>query len=227
MSNIKHLLIITAIAVSTSSCTSLLTPERQAKLDQAAEKYEATTGITPTQTGGLLIKWFGDYNQAKEINELLKSEPIPFHDESTSAKDVRAVQASHVAPAAEPDAAPPGAQSPAVRNHTSLVAYQAASDRRCRGSYGRPSQAQADQAEAKQSSSEAVAPSMSWRSTTSTSSPHAQSWQTPASPSPVSEQGTSDAHQAAASATHPHAPHSTACQPDTSPSRSNPSPPVC
>lgn len=68
MSNIKHLLIIAAIAVSTSSCSSLLTPERQVKLDQAAEKYEDTTGITPAQSVGLLTKWFGDYSAAKAAN---------------------------------------------------------------------------------------------------------------------------------------------------------------
>lgn len=89
MSNIKHLLILAAFAASTSSCTGLLTPERQAKLDQAAEKYEDTTGITPAQTGGLLFKWFGDFNEAKAANELRhSSQPAP------SAKDVRAVQAS-------------------------------------------------------------------------------------------------------------------------------------
>lgn len=92
MSKTKHLLIITALAVtSLPSCSNLLTPDRQAKLDQAAEKYEATAGITPAQTGGLLFKWFGDYNEAKAANELRKAE-----SEATSGKEVMPVTTTGV-----------------------------------------------------------------------------------------------------------------------------------
>jgi hypothetical protein len=62
------LLAILGFMLASISCTSVITSERQAQLDQAAEKYEATTGITPAQTGGLLFKWFGDYNEAKAAN---------------------------------------------------------------------------------------------------------------------------------------------------------------
>lgn len=61
------LLAILGFMIASISCTGV-SPKTQAKIDQAAEKYEDTTGITPTQTGGLLLKWFGDYNQAKAAN---------------------------------------------------------------------------------------------------------------------------------------------------------------
>jgi hypothetical protein len=61
------LLAIIGFMLAAVSCAGI-SPKTQAQLDQAAEKYEATTGITPAQTGGLLFKWFGDYNEAKAAN---------------------------------------------------------------------------------------------------------------------------------------------------------------
>lgn len=79
-----------AFMLSATSCTGLLTPERQAKLDQASAKYESTTGITPTQTLGLLGKWWSDYTAARQANaaaEILRTKADPAMD-WTSAKQV-------------------------------------------------------------------------------------------------------------------------------------------
>ncbi len=79
-----------AFMLSATSCTGLLTPERQAKLDQASAKYESTTGITPTQTLGLLGKWWSDYTAARQANaaaEILRTQADPATD-WTSAKQV-------------------------------------------------------------------------------------------------------------------------------------------
>lgn len=61
------LLAIIGFMLASISCTGI-SPKTQAKLDQAAEKYEATTGITPVQSVGLLSKWWADYNAAKAAN---------------------------------------------------------------------------------------------------------------------------------------------------------------
>jgi len=75
--SIIFLLALLGFMIASISCTGV-SPKTQAKLDQAAEKYEATTGITPAQTGGLLFKWFGDFNEAKAANtppQVIASEP--------------------------------------------------------------------------------------------------------------------------------------------------------
>lgn len=67
------LIIILAIlgfmVAAVTSCTNL-PPKTQAKLDQASTKYEAATGITPTQTAGLLTKWYAEYQAAKAATAL-------------------------------------------------------------------------------------------------------------------------------------------------------------
>lgn len=63
--------------LSATSCTGL-SPGNQAKFDQANAKYEATTGISTVQTGGLLVKWWADLQAARELNKLLKSDPVPL-----------------------------------------------------------------------------------------------------------------------------------------------------
>lgn len=60
-------LAILAFMIASVSCTGI-SPNTQAKLDQASAKYEATTGITPVQSIGLLTKWFSDYSAAKAAN---------------------------------------------------------------------------------------------------------------------------------------------------------------
>jgi len=71
------LLAVVAIA-SLVSCTGLISPSTQAKIDQASTKYQDTTGITTGQTVSLLGKWWTDLQQAREVNRLLKTEPIPY-----------------------------------------------------------------------------------------------------------------------------------------------------
>jgi hypothetical protein len=61
------LLAILGFMLASISCTGI-SPKTQAKLDQASAKYEATTGITPVQSIGLLTKWFSDYTAAKAAN---------------------------------------------------------------------------------------------------------------------------------------------------------------
>lgn len=58
------LAILGFMLAAVTSCTGL-PPKAQAKLDQASGKYEASTGITPIQTAGLLTKWYADYQAAK------------------------------------------------------------------------------------------------------------------------------------------------------------------
>lgn len=79
-----------AYMLTAVSCTGILSPERQAKLDQVSQKYESTTGITPTQTLGLLGKWWSDYTAARQANaasEILRTQADPATD-WTSAKQV-------------------------------------------------------------------------------------------------------------------------------------------
>jgi hypothetical protein len=49
-----------------------------------ADKYTATTGITPGQTAMMAGKWWLDYEQAKTANEILRTQASPI----TSTKDV-------------------------------------------------------------------------------------------------------------------------------------------
>lgn len=95
------------------SCTGLISPSTQAKIDQASTKYQDTTGLSTGQTVSLLGKWWTDLQQAREVNKLLKSEPIPLGPvqatqasplmDYTSAKAVlEGVHTTYVSPAAPP-----------------------------------------------------------------------------------------------------------------------------
>lgn len=113
------LLVVVAIG-SLSSCTGI-SPGAQAKLDQAAEKYESSTGITPIQTIGLLGKWWSDYAAARQANaatEILRTRSEPATD-WTSAKQVlqgiQPPQALNVLPTRlhDPEESPTPADPPA------------------------------------------------------------------------------------------------------------------
>lgn len=71
------LLVVTALAV-VPSCSSILTPENQAKLDAAATKYENATGLTAGQTVGLLGKWWVDLQSARDLNKKLNPAAVPL-----------------------------------------------------------------------------------------------------------------------------------------------------
>ena len=77
ISLILLLCILGFMLAAATSCTSVLNPERQAKLDAASDKYQASTGITPAQSLGLLQKWLGDYTAAKAVNipQAIPAEP--------------------------------------------------------------------------------------------------------------------------------------------------------
>lgn len=104
--------------IAATSCTGL-SPGNQAKLDQANAKYESATGISTTQTIGLMGKWWQDYQQAKELNALLKTDVIQATKASpvTSTKEVFDVRpvTSFVAPEAPPPASEPTEEAAPVR----------------------------------------------------------------------------------------------------------------
>jgi|GEM_PF-4030978 len=122
------LLAVVALA-SLNSCTGLISPSTQAKIDQASTKYQDATGISTGQTVSLLGKWWTDLQQAREINRLLKTEPIPYSPiqatkasplmDYTSAKAVLEginPQASAIPHAEPPAAAPaPGPEPGTIR----------------------------------------------------------------------------------------------------------------
>lgn len=100
---------ILGFMLASTSCSSLISPSAQAKIDQASTKYESATGISTVQTGGLLVKWWADLQAARELNKLLKTDPIPLGPiqatqasplmDYTSAKAVlEGIQTSYVEP---------------------------------------------------------------------------------------------------------------------------------
>lgn len=115
------LLAVVAIA-SLNSCTGI-SPGTPGKLDQASAKYESATGISTMQTVGLMGKWWQDYQQAKELNALLKTDVIQATKASpvTSTKDVIDVRpvTSFVAPEAPPPAPEPTDEQPKKRSRPS------------------------------------------------------------------------------------------------------------
>lgn len=73
-----HTLLAAVAIASLVSCTGLISPSTQAKIDQASTKYQDATGISTGQTVSLLGKWWMDLQAAREVNRLLKAEPIPL-----------------------------------------------------------------------------------------------------------------------------------------------------
>ncbi len=61
------LAIIGFMLAAVTSCSSL-SPSTQAKLDAASTQYETTTGISLTQTLGLITQWYRDYQRTKSAN---------------------------------------------------------------------------------------------------------------------------------------------------------------
>lgn len=64
--------------LAASSCSTAPMIKAQIALAEAQNSYEEKTNLTPGQTVGLLTKWWADFQQARETNKLLKSEPIPY-----------------------------------------------------------------------------------------------------------------------------------------------------
>lgn len=60
------------------SCSTAPMIKAQIALAEAQTKYEEKTNLTTGQTVGLLTKWWAELQQAREINKLLKTEPIPL-----------------------------------------------------------------------------------------------------------------------------------------------------
>lgn len=73
-----HTLLAVVAIASLVSCTGLISPSTQAKIDQASTKYESATGITPGQTALLAGKWWVDYERAKTANEILRTQASPI-----------------------------------------------------------------------------------------------------------------------------------------------------
>lgn len=84
-----HTLLAVVAIASLVSCNGLISPNTQAKIDQASAKYESATGISTGQTVSLLGKWYGDLQSTRDANKLLKTPPIPLGP-------VQATQASPV-----------------------------------------------------------------------------------------------------------------------------------
>lgn len=69
---------ILGFMLAATSCGTAPMIKAQIALAEAQNSYEEKTNLTTGQTVGLLNKWWAELQQAREINKLLKSEPIPL-----------------------------------------------------------------------------------------------------------------------------------------------------